>query len=161
MTKISCYHTLTEDLAKTFCKLTEKCYYSNSNTLVITRNDDYSKSLDRSLWTYSKKHFIPHATTEDTRSNEQPVFITTKIENPNDSEIIIFVNAHKEIILESIAKNSKINLNKINKLIFLYDETQKTQNSEIKKIIDTSQIKVSEMNFFIKSPKGLWQESAS
>ncbi|MEM6338573.1 MAG: DNA polymerase III subunit chi [Pseudomonadota bacterium] len=159
MTKISFYQTQSEDLAKTFCKISEKCYYNNLNTLVITGNEDYSNSLDKSLWTYSKKHFIPHATINDSRPSDQSILITTKPENLNSAEIIIFVNPNKQIILESISENSQILFDQITKIIFVFDETNLVQATEIKNIFDTSKIHSSETNYFIKTPKGAWQET--
>ena len=161
MTKINYYQTHNEDLVKTFCKLTEKCYYSQLNTLVLTENDGYLESLDRALWTYSKKHFIPHATTKDPLPKDQSVFITTKVENPNNAEIIVFINPSKQMILNTIIEDSPIELMQIKKIIFLFDETQKTQPSEIEHIIKTSKIKTTETTYFIKTPKGLWQEVPS
>ena len=158
MTKINFYQTQSEDLAKTFCKISEKCYYSNLNTLVITENKDYADSIDKSLWTYSKKHFIPHATTNDPRPNDQSILITTKPENLNNAEIIIFVNSTKQIILNSISEDNKIKLNQIKKIIFIFDETNPIQALEIKNMINTSKICSSEENYFIKSAKGSWQE---
>jgi DNA polymerase-3 subunit chi len=161
MTKINYYQTQSEDLVKTFCKLTEKCYYSQLNTLVLTENDGYLESLDRALWTYSKKHFIPHATTNDSLQSDQSVFITTKVENPNNSEIIVFINPSKQMILNVLIENSPIDLIKIKKIIFLFDDTQKTKPSEIEHIIETSKIKTTETTYFTKTLKGLWQEVPS
>ena len=111
MIKINFYQAQSEDLAKTFCKISEKCYYRNLNTLVITQNEDYSNSLDKSLWTYSKKHFIPHATINDPRPNDQAILITTMTENLNNAKIIIFVNPIKQLILDLLSENSKILFN--------------------------------------------------
>jgi DNA polymerase IIIc chi subunit len=160
MTKISCYQTQADDLAKTFCKLTEKCYESGKNSVVITENTDFSNSLDRSLWTYSKKHFIPHGTTSDPRPEDHSVFITTKIENPNNSEIAIFVNPSKEIILEALTPDNQVPFLQIKKIIFLFDDTQKTQTPEISHIIATSKISKSEIQYFIKTNNGSWKETS-
>lgn len=159
MIKINFYQTQSEDLAKTLCKISEKCYYSNSNTLIITENEDYSNSIDKSLWTYSKKHFIPHATTNDPRPNDQPILITTKPENLNNAEIIVFINPAKQIILDFLAKNSQLELDQITKIIFIFDDTNVVQASEIKNIIDTSKIYVYETSYFIKTINGTWQET--
>ena len=159
MAKINFYQTQSEDIAKTFCKISEKCYYSNSNTLVITENEDYSNSVDKSLWTYSKEHFIPHATSRDPLPDRQSILITTKPENLNNSEIIIFVNPRRQVILDSIAGNSQIDLNQITKIIFIIDKTNIVQAPEIKRLIDTSAICALEVSYFIKNPKGVWEES--
>jgi len=159
MAKINFYQTQLEDIASTFCKISEKCYYSNLNTLVITENEDYLNSIDKSLWTYSREHFIPHATINDSWPDNQPILITTKPENLNNSKIIIFVNPGRQIILDSIGKNSRIDLNEITKIIFILDKTNIIQAPEIKNLIDTSAIRALEMSYFIKNHKGIWQEN--
>lgn len=159
MAKINFYQTQSEDIAKTFCKISEKCYYNNSNTLVITENDDYSNSIDKALWTYSKEHFIPHATSTDPLPDSQPILITTMPKNLNNAEIIIFVNPGKQVILDSLAENSQVGLSQITKIIFILDETNIVQAPEIKRIIDKSAIRALETSYFIKNLKGIWQES--
>jgi len=123
MTKINYYQTHNEDLVKTFCKLTEKCYYSQLNTLVLTENDSYLESLDRALWTYSKKHFITHATTKDPLPGDQSVFITTKVENPNNSEIIVVINQSKQMNLNTLIEDSPIDIIKIKNYVYLFHTT--------------------------------------
>ena len=59
----------------------------------------------------------------------------------------------------SIAEHNKIVFNQITKIIFVFDETNAVQATEIKNIFDTSKIHNSETNYFIKTPKGAWQET--
>ena len=123
MTKINYYQTHNEDLVKTFCKLTEKCYYSQLNTLVLTENDSYLESLDRALWTYSKKHFTTHTTTKDPLPGDQSVFITTKLENPNSSGIIVVINHSKQMNLNTLIEDSPIYIIKIKNYVYLFHTT--------------------------------------
>ena len=108
MIKISCYKTKQDQLAKAFCQLAQKCYYSSTNTCVITNNSNFTIELDRVLWTYSKKHFIPHATKEDPFPQEQPIYITHSIENPNNSKIIILVNPTEDKLLQLFSSSFPI-----------------------------------------------------
>ncbi len=159
MIKINCYTTTQDDLHKTFCKLAEKCYYSNLRTSVITQNPDYTKSLDRVLWTYSKKHFIPHATDADPSPEKQPIYITDKLENHNQAESIIFINPDKAILLESTAKDSNFNIGDFQKISLLFDDTQKIRALEVNNLLKKSPIKEFEINLFVKNEQGLWQKT--
>lgn len=158
MIKISCYLTTQGQLPKTFCQLAEKCYYTNLKTTVFTENEDYSNSLDRVLWTYSKKHFIPHATDKDPFPEKQPLLITNNAEKYNQSEIIFFVNAIQDTILKIIAKDSKIQLNNTQNIIFLFDEFQKIQSNEITSIMQKSYINDFIINSFSQNEKGIWDK---
>ena len=106
-------------------------------------------SLDKLLWTYSKKHFIPHATINDPRPIDQAILITTKLKNLNNAKIILFINPSKQIILESISKYSGIVSNKIKKIICIFDESNLIQASELKNIFDGSNICSVKINYFI------------
>ena len=158
MTHFNYYQTQSNDLIRTFCKISEKCFYNNQNSLVLTENDDYTKILDRNLWTYSKQHFIPHGTNNDTRRSDHPIYITSELENPNKSKIIICINLEKEKILEILSNISLINLNSIEKIIFLYDELQKITFNELNYLLKTSSIKISTTKYFVKTSNQVWQE---
>jgi len=159
MIKINCYITTQDDLHKTFCQLAEKCYYANLRTNVITQNSDYTKSLDRVLWTYSKKHFIPHATDADSLPEKQPIYITDKLDNPNQADSIMFINPDKAMFLETIAKDSKLNLESFQKISLLFDDIQKIQILEIDNLLKKSPIKEFEINLFVKNQQKMWQKT--
>ncbi len=87
--EISFYRLTTLPLAKAAPKLIEKIYYSKQNLVVISETEEMMKTLDNGLWVYSTKHFIPHGTFVDEHPNDQPVYLTTKIENPNNATIVM------------------------------------------------------------------------
>ncbi len=157
MIKISCYKTKQDLLPKAFCQLAQKCYYSSINTCVITNNSDFATELDRVLWTYSKKHFIPHATSQDPFHQEQPIYITHSIENPNNSKIIILVNPTEDNLLKLFSSTSEVKLDTIEKVMIIFDDVQRTQFSEIKVLLLKTKFNNSEINLFEQLNSGLWQ----
>ena len=68
MIKVSCYKTIQEKLPRAFCMLAEKCYHNGIKIFVYTNSNEYTVELDKVLWTYSKKQFIPHGTNSMTIS---------------------------------------------------------------------------------------------
>jgi DNA polymerase-3 subunit chi len=158
MIKISCYQTTQNQLPKTFCQLTEKCYYSNLKTIIFTENEDYSQNLDRILWTYSKKHFIPHATSLDPLPEKQPVYITHNINEYNKSKIIIFINPSQKTILEAFSQNSIIQPKLVQKILFIHDEIQKIHSDTIKNLLEKSYINRFVINAFNQTKQGAWEE---
>ncbi len=157
MIKISCYKTKQNQLSKAFCHLVQKCYYSSINTCIITNNSDFTIELDRILWTYSKKHFIPHATKEDPLAQEQPIYITHSIENPNNSKIIILVNPTEDKLLQLFSKTSPLKIDTVEKIMIISDEIQQIQLSEIKALLLKTNINNSEISLFEQLDSGLWQ----
>ncbi len=85
--EISFYRLTTLPITKAAPKLIEKIYYSGQALVVIAESEELMRSVDDGLWVYSTKHFIPHATFSDEYPSDQPVYLTTKIENPNQASI--------------------------------------------------------------------------
>lgn len=50
------------------------------------------EALDTLLWTYREDSFLPHGTFADGPPEEQPIFLTTGEERPNDALIRFFVD---------------------------------------------------------------------
>ena len=87
--EISFYRLTTLPILKAAPKLIEKIYYSGQRLVVIAESEELMKTVDDGLWVYSTKHFIPHATFADESPEDQPVFLTTKLENPNNASIMM------------------------------------------------------------------------
>lgn len=153
MISINCYFTLSELLSKTFCSLAEKCYYNGTRTCVISQNKDQLNNLDKSLWTYSKKHFIPHGTMDDPFKNHHPIYLTTEIEKNSEAEIYIIINPSEEFLLSNLSILSKID---IEKLLFIIDVSTGIPIDQIKNLLSKSDLKENSINFFDQSKNGNW-----
>ena len=160
MIKISCYKTKQDLLSKAFCQLAQKCYSSSINSCVIANNSDFAMELDRVLWTYSKKYFIPHATSQDPFHQEQPIYITHSIENPNNSTMIILVNPTEDNLLKLFSSTSEVELSTIEKIMIIFDDVQRIQFSEIKALLLKTKFNNSEINLFEQLNSGLWQATS-
>lgn len=157
MIKISFYRTQTEDCIKTLCQISEKCYYNNFKTLIITDHEDNLYNIDKSLWTYSKIHFLPHATIHDPRLNDQCILVTTKPHNFNNAEVIVFIRITQQILLNYLSQNQELKLDHIVKIIIIYDNDNIIPASIINIMMNTYNIKVETTQFFIKTIEGNWQ----
>ena len=98
------YYDISEThLLKNFCKLAEKCYYGKLRTNVLAQTSQEMQDLDKILWTYSKKHFIAHGTSEGAMREQQPIYITS-------SELEYFFNHPAVLIGVNFDQQSIINL---------------------------------------------------
>ncbi|GAA5251901.1 hypothetical protein KNCP2_01890 [Candidatus Rickettsia kedanie] len=48
--------------------------------------------LNKNLWTYSRKQFIPHGSKLDPQPERQPVYITDELQNPNNASVLIIIS---------------------------------------------------------------------
>jgi DNA polymerase-3 subunit chi len=95
--KISFYRAIPDLLDKSICLIAEKCYLNGLRAVVLAADSELQESLNNKLWTYSKKQFIPHGSSNDPLPQLQPIFITTQIQNPNQSTVLITVNCLPEL----------------------------------------------------------------
>lgn len=154
--KISYYITRPERLMKVLCTLSEKCYYNNGKTLIVTEDDIISNNIDQVLWTYSKKHFIPHGLSSDPYIDKHPILIA-KHNNltplPFDFDIWMFVDIKAYILLEYLASYDKFK--SLKRIIFL--NTEENKLSELEVIIMKSPLQNLEIEKFKQTDDGSWQ----
>lgn len=153
MSKINLYQTTNEYIIKAFCLLSEKCYFSGTNTVVIICQEDQIPVFDKSLWSYSRKKYIPHATYLDSHNNLQPIYITNKFENPNNADSLLIINhTNKELIdLFDNISSLKHQFKRINILIS-HGESESAQ------IITQSPLINDNFQHFKQNVKGLWED---
>ncbi|MFN7038778.1 MAG: DNA polymerase III subunit chi [Alphaproteobacteria bacterium] len=92
MAEISFYHLSSTTLEKALPKLMEKVISSNKKSVILAENDEQMENLNNLLWTYSTKTFIPHGSSKDPFPEDQNVYLTTAMENPNNSTILVVTN---------------------------------------------------------------------
>jgi len=108
MIKISYYKTSKDKIPKAFCMLAEKCYHSNISLFVFTNNEKSTTELDKALWTYSKKQFIPHGTIHDPICEKQPILLGEVFRNSNKAASMIIINADKDKVLDFLASTQSV-----------------------------------------------------
>ncbi|AAU04316.1 DNA polymerase III subunit chi [Rickettsia typhi] len=92
MQQFSIYHTSDELLLKAILCLLEKCYYSDLKSVILTTDVDQQEMLNKNLWTYSRKQFIPHGSKFDPQPTKQPIYITDELQNPNNASVLIIIS---------------------------------------------------------------------
>lgn len=89
--EVAFYQLTTTPLEKTLPKLLEKAYSANQRVVVVVDSQERLELLNSILWTYSTNVFLPHGSAADAPDthSRQPIWLTTKIENPNQASVII------------------------------------------------------------------------
>jgi DNA polymerase III subunit chi len=89
MAAVQFYHLLTSPLDRALPKLLEKAYAAGYRLLVVTGSEEHAEHLNELLWTYSQDSFLPHGTSKDGHSEDQPIFISTNSESPNSAKLLV------------------------------------------------------------------------
>jgi len=92
MTRIDFYHLQKTPLEQVLPKLCEKAYSTGKRIKILLDNDDRIEFINSLLWTYSEESFLPHGSKKDGFVEEQPIFISTNIENENGASILILAD---------------------------------------------------------------------
>ncbi|WP_375327219.1 DNA polymerase III subunit chi [Candidatus Tisiphia endosymbiont of Nemotelus uliginosus] len=103
MQQFSLYHTSEGLLYKTACQLVEKSYHNQFKIIVLTPDMEVQETLNKLIWTYSRKQFIPHGSKLDPLPEKQPIYLTSELENPNNANILIILAPFN---IEEILSNS-------------------------------------------------------
>ena len=88
------YELTSTSMEKTLPKLLEKIYDTNQKAVVLIDSEERLETINASLWTYSTLAFLPHGCAKDSNStsDRQPIWLTTKIENPNHAEVLLITS---------------------------------------------------------------------
>ncbi len=92
MTEIGFYHLTRSTLEEALPRLLEKAYAGATRVLVRIGDAERLELLNRALWTHGKDSFLPHGTRADGFAEDQPIYLTTQIENPNGATILVLVH---------------------------------------------------------------------
>ena len=91
MTEVGFYHLTRSTPDEALPRLLEKAYAAGNRVLVRVGDPERLELLNRALWTYGKELFLPHGTRADGFAEEQPIYLTTQVENPNGGTILALV----------------------------------------------------------------------
>ena len=100
MSKISFYQVMNGEILKSSCMLLEKCFQNNFKTFVQVSNEEDVLSLDKTLWTFSQKAFIPHCTNLDPMPEKHPIYISHEDICPIDANILMLIERYRLDIKE-------------------------------------------------------------
>jgi DNA polymerase III subunit chi len=91
-TEVLFYHLERQPLEKVLPSLLEKTIARGWRAVVQSGSEERLEALDLALWTYSDDSFLPHGTKKDGYDSDQPIFLTTGDDTPNNAEVRFFVD---------------------------------------------------------------------
>jgi DNA polymerase-3 subunit chi len=92
MTEVLFYHLTDSTLEDSLPGLLERSIGRGWRVVVQTGTEDRRDALDTHLWTYRDDAFLAHATDRESHPAEQPILLTTGVENPNGAKIRFLVD---------------------------------------------------------------------
>ena len=91
MTDVAFYHMTRSSLEQALPRLLERILETQKRAIVYGATQERIDSLNTTLWTYGRGSFIPHGTHKDGNPEDQPVWLTTENENPNNATFLLVI----------------------------------------------------------------------
>jgi DNA polymerase-3 subunit chi len=147
--QINFYHLITSPLERGLPKLLEKVHQMGLKTVVLAKDEEQVAHLNQQLWSYTTKYFLPHGAQEDGSCEKQPVFLTTKDENPAGASVLAMVGGATPASLEGFEK-----------AIYMFDGTEDTQVKEARERWKSYKALGHEVVYWRQTQKGSWEKAA-
>ncbi len=91
MAEVGFYHLTRTALGQALPQLLGRTVAAGQRALVLCRNDDSVKALDKTLWQAPEPDWLPHGTEADGDPDLQPVWLATKDDAPNGARFLFLV----------------------------------------------------------------------
>lgn len=129
-------------LIRSLAPIVIKTLDEKNRLLILCQDEKQVKEIDLDLWSYGRNKFIPHATIldKDIDLKRQPVLITTKEENQNDANYLVF-----------LTKTNNDFVNKFKRAFYFYSESDMQNAENLVKILNPKNTFKKENGKWIKS----------
>ena len=100
MADFAFYHLQKASLEEALPKLLEKVLERGLRAVVRADNEARIDDLNRLLWTYEERSFLAHGVASDGFAAEQPIYLATAAENPNQASVLVLVGGAEPFDLD-------------------------------------------------------------
>ena len=100
MTEVGFYHLTATPLEAALPRLLEKVLAGGFRAVVMAGSAERVEALNTQLWTYNPGSFLPHGSAADGNAADQPIWITSQDENPNQAHVLVLTEG---VLSERIA----------------------------------------------------------
>lgn len=138
--QIDFYEVMSGNLISSLVRLLAKIYTSQKRCIFLGPNEEFVKVMDRTLWTFSTREFIPHGDKSLGFSDMQPIYLTSQYENPNNASVLV-INGSFEF---------KQYQNVMDRLLFVFEDDAETAEA----LFHTLQKGEKNVNYWRQSAKG-------
>ena len=92
MSDVAFYHLQKSTLEAALPQLLEKTVSIGKRAVVMAGSLERVEALNAHLWDYDRESWLPHGSVRDGNAADQPVWLTTSNENPNDATFLFLTD---------------------------------------------------------------------
>ena len=149
MTEVLFYHLERQSLEQTLPGLLQRCLERGWRAAVQVGGEDRLRDLDSHLWSHDEASFLPHGTAADGHENDQPVFLTTGPDNPNDAGVRFFVDGATTDSFENYER-----------IVFVFDGADEEAIQNARKAWKAASAAGAEATYWRQDERGKWTSQA-
>ncbi len=109
MSEVFFYHLTSSPLGQTLSQLLERTLQNNWRVQLRSGQENTLERLDEQLWGGSNPQFLPHGVSGGPHDADQPVLLTTSVENRNGAKALMLVHGAKTDP-DEVAKYQRVSL---------------------------------------------------
>ena len=148
-TEIRFYHLLHMPLERALPEILSKAYDRDYRAVIMTDTVERVEALNSLLWTANPNSFLPHGSEQDGHANNQPIWLTTKDENPNQANLLVLTNGAASQKMDTYALCCEI-----------FDGTDDHAVTEARTRWKTYKEDGFDISYFQQTPNGGWEKKA-
>ena len=92
MTDIRFYHLQRKTVEQALPPLLQKIVERGLRAVVMAGSEERVEAFNQLLWTWDPAAFLPHGSRRDGLAEEQPVWLTAAVENPNGAQVLVLTD---------------------------------------------------------------------
>lgn len=147
MTDVSIYRLTASPLEKTLPKLMEKVLQGGKRAVIVSPSKERVEVLNVLLWTYTTLTFLPHGSATDGFADQQPIWLTDQVENPNGAEILVLCDGAETDKLDGFGR-----------VLDLFDGNDEDATIQARKRVQTYKSHNHAVTFWQQGPNGAWEK---
>jgi DNA polymerase III subunit chi len=149
MTEVLFYHLEHQSLERALPALVERTLERNWRAVIQVGSEERVEALDTLLWTYREESFLPHGTRRDGNPEQQPVFLTSSEENPNDATVRFLVDGAEVAAVTDYAR-----------VVYVFDGRDASAVEKAREQWKLVKEAGCEVTYWQQSAEGRWQKKA-
>lgn len=143
------YHLERQPLERVLPGLLEKTLQRGWRAVVQAGSAERLEAIDLTLWTYADDSFLPHGTAKDGFSAEQPIYLTTEPETPNDAGVRFLVDGADAPDFETHVR-----------LVYLFEGNDSDATARARQQWSAAKAAGCAVSYWRQSPEGRWENKA-
>ena len=151
MTKVNFYHLQKITVEQALAKLLEKAYSTGKHIVVKVGNEERVEFLNTALWAYDDQSFFPHGSKKDGNAGNQPIWLTSGDDNPNDATILFLVDG---------ARYEADKISSFERVLNIFDDNDKEALNWSREFWKQLKAQDNECYYWQQDEKGSWQQKA-